>query len=133
MSMSSAPLILYQHGVNMLHHQWIDETGNVAFTVSEASNSPTLLIKLHREPEWAQLHQSILGPEKSWFYLGPNKQPGFVSEVGQAAPLALLHPSRVRNINGKLPQRGWSARTRGPLSLFGSSVSRKKNTMENLP
>lgn len=122
---------------------------------SQASNSPTLLIKLHREPEWAQLHQSILGPEKSWFYLGPNKQPGYVcygnnqtnhgmmekfrkrSWAGSSyviwfpcpctcdltliEALALLHPSRVRNINGKLPQRGWRSVECGLLIHFFAS------------
>jgi len=44
----------------------------------QVSKTPNPLIKLEREPEWAELHQPILGPDRSWFYLGPNNSPGYV-------------------------------------------------------
>ncbi|EKM79792.1 hypothetical protein AGABI1DRAFT_113076 [Agaricus bisporus var. burnettii JB137-S8] len=76
--MAPAPIVLYQYGDNMFSHRWLDDANNVAFTISEASHNPTLVIKLHREAKWAGLHPTMLGPEKSWYYLGPGNKAGYV-------------------------------------------------------
>ncbi|KAF5364264.1 hypothetical protein D9756_000102 [Leucocoprinus leucothites] len=98
--MAPAPLVLYQKGDNMFFHQWVDEAGSVAFSVTEASKSPNLVIKLHREPRWAQLHTSILGPEKSWFYLGPNQKPGYVCYGNNQTNLGMIEKFRKRKRDG---------------------------------
>jgi len=62
----------------MFHHRWTDDANNLAFSVSEADNTPNLVVKLHREPKWAQLHPAVLGPERSYFFLGPHRTPGYI-------------------------------------------------------
>lgn len=51
---------------------------HIKLKTPQASVHPTLVIKLHREHKWAELHSTMLGPEKSWFYLGPGNRPGYV-------------------------------------------------------
>ncbi|KXN88998.1 hypothetical protein AN958_06460 [Leucoagaricus sp. SymC.cos] len=94
--MAPASLVLYQYGDNMFHHRWVDEANSLAFYVTEAANSPNLVIKLHREPKWAQMHPSIMGPEKSWFYLGPGNIPGYVCYGNNPSHHGMMEKFRKR-------------------------------------
>lgn len=40
--------------------------------------SPNPIIRLTREAPWAQQHPSIMGPDNSFYYLGPENRPGYV-------------------------------------------------------
>jgi hypothetical protein len=48
------------------------------YTPSQVSGD-NKVFRLTREVPWSQQHQSIMGPDKSYIYLGPNNVPGHVA------------------------------------------------------
>jgi hypothetical protein len=44
----------------------------------QVEQTPNLVIKITREPQWSQLHPTIMGPNNSFFYFGPSITPGYV-------------------------------------------------------
>ena len=44
----------------------------------DADYQPNLVIQITRESQWSQQHPSIMGPDKSFFYFGPQTQAGYV-------------------------------------------------------
>jgi hypothetical protein len=75
-------------------------SANIVYSHSQADTTPNLVIKLHREPKWTQLHSSIMGPEKSWFYLGPSNQSGFVIYGNNQTHLNMMDKFRKRKRDG---------------------------------
>ncbi|KAJ7590280.1 hypothetical protein C8J56DRAFT_859705 [Mycena floridula] len=63
--------VLLQFGSDPFNSRYEDLEGRSVFSLSLASPSPTLIIRLTREPQWAQQHPGVMGPERSWFYFGP--------------------------------------------------------------
>jgi len=78
MSSSSAPHTLLQYGDDPLSHRFIDLEGRPAFTIQEVSRNPNAVVRLTREAAWSQQHPSIMGPDNSYFYLGPESTAGFI-------------------------------------------------------
>ncbi|KDR84250.1 hypothetical protein GALMADRAFT_220039 [Galerina marginata CBS 339.88] len=78
MSSSSGPYALLQYGDDPLSHRFIDHEGRAAFTIVIVSRSPNPVIRLTREPAWSQQHPSIMGPDNSYFYLGPESTSGYI-------------------------------------------------------
>jgi len=46
--------------------------------IAQVDRNPNSVLRLSREPEWSQQHPSIMGPENSFFYLGPESSAGYV-------------------------------------------------------
>ncbi|KAF8165896.1 hypothetical protein B0H34DRAFT_648921 [Crassisporium funariophilum] len=78
MSSSSGPYTLLQYGDNPLSHRFIDHAGRPAFTIAQVAQNPNPVIRLTREAAWSQQHPSIMGPDNSFFYLGPESTAGFI-------------------------------------------------------
>uniref|UniRef100_A0A8H7Y009 DUF6593 domain-containing protein n=1 Tax=Psilocybe cubensis TaxID=181762 RepID=A0A8H7Y009_PSICU len=69
--------VLYQYGDDPLSHRFVDTESRLAFTMSVARN-PNPVIRLTRESTWSQLHPSIMGPDNSFFYFGPESSSGYI-------------------------------------------------------
>lgn len=55
-----------------------DGSDRLACTVEEVGRNPNPIIRLTREAPWAQQHPSIMGPDNSFYYLGPQNRPGYI-------------------------------------------------------
>jgi len=70
---------LLQYDGDPLSHRFIDHEGRLAFTIQEVSRSPNPVIRLIREAAWSQQHRTIMGPDNSYFYLGPESTAGYIA------------------------------------------------------
>lgn len=61
---------------------------------SQASQYPTLVMKLTREAPWSQQHASIMGPSNSFFYFGPRTSPGYIVYGNNPLNLPMSHLMR---------------------------------------
>lgn len=62
-------------------------------TFGQVEERPNLVLKLIREPQWAQQHPDIMGPSSSFFYFGPSRTPGHFA-YGNSQPQPM--PSALR-------------------------------------
>ncbi|KII94720.1 hypothetical protein PLICRDRAFT_96541 [Plicaturopsis crispa FD-325 SS-3] len=79
----SGPYVLLQYGTDPFRARFEDLEGRAAFTVliylpRQVERTPNLVLKLIREPEWAQLQPEIMGPSASFFYFGPALSSGYI-------------------------------------------------------
>ncbi|KAF8733950.1 hypothetical protein AX14_003521 [Amanita brunnescens Koide BX004] len=74
----SQPQVLLQYGDNPFNLKMKDLEGRLACTVEEVGRTPNPIIRLTREAPWAQQHPSIMGPDNSYYYLGPENRPGYI-------------------------------------------------------
>ncbi|PPR03444.1 hypothetical protein CVT26_007860 [Gymnopilus dilepis] len=78
MSSSSGAHTLFQYGDDPLSHRFIDHEGRPAFTIHQVERYPNPVVRITREAEWAQQHPSIMGPDNSYLYLGPESTAGYI-------------------------------------------------------
>ncbi|KAH9939308.1 uncharacterized protein BXZ73DRAFT_99509 [Epithele typhae] len=72
----SSTHVLLQFSSDPWNARFEDQEGRLAFTVAMVDESPNLIMRVTREPPWAQQHPELMGPSKSFFYFGPNRTPG---------------------------------------------------------
>ncbi|KAF4619583.1 hypothetical protein D9613_004771 [Agrocybe pediades] len=78
MSSSNGVYALIQYGDDPFRHRFVDHESRPAFTIEEVDRTPNVILRLTRELEWSQQHPSIMGPDNSYFYMGPENAPGYV-------------------------------------------------------
>ncbi|TFK69414.1 hypothetical protein BDN72DRAFT_614355 [Pluteus cervinus] len=74
----STDYVLHQFGDDPFNNFYKDPEGRAAFTISPQAPNPNPVIRLTREAAWAQQHPSIMGPDNSYFYFGPENKPGYL-------------------------------------------------------
>ncbi|PFH48995.1 hypothetical protein AMATHDRAFT_81533 [Amanita thiersii Skay4041] len=70
--------VLLQFGANPFNMRLKDLDGRLACTVVGVGHDPNAIVRLTREAPWAQQHPTIMGPDNSFFYLGPESRPGYI-------------------------------------------------------
>ncbi|CAA7259401.1 unnamed protein product [Cyclocybe aegerita] len=76
--MPTASYTLLQFGDDPLRHRLVDSDGRDAFTIQEVAQNPNPVVRLTREAAWSQQHPDIMGPDNSFFYLGPESTAGYI-------------------------------------------------------
>uniref|UniRef100_A0A0W0FLR4 Uncharacterized protein n=1 Tax=Moniliophthora roreri TaxID=221103 RepID=A0A0W0FLR4_MONRR len=93
--------VLFQMGTDPFNSQYQDAEGRLAFTLSLASQHPNLVIRLTRETPWSTQHPTIMGPEKSYFYFGPQMTPGYVMYGNNHITIPMSHLCRIQREGSK--------------------------------
>ncbi|PPR06613.1 hypothetical protein CVT24_001720 [Panaeolus cyanescens] len=82
---SSNTYTLLQYGDDPLRHHFIDTENRPAFSMlttksslNQVAQDPNLVLRLTRETAWSSQHPSIMGPDNSFFYLGPESTAGYI-------------------------------------------------------
>ena len=44
----------------------------------QVAHDPNPVVRLIREGDWSQQHPTIMGPDNSYFYLGPESTAGYI-------------------------------------------------------
>ena len=57
---------------------------------------PNLVIKLTREATWSQQHPSIMGPNNSYFYFGPDTSSGYIMYGNNPTSHLMTHSIRQK-------------------------------------
>ncbi|KAF9266086.1 hypothetical protein L218DRAFT_971514 [Marasmius fiardii PR-910] len=86
----TAPCVLYQTGSDPYNSNYEDPEGRIAFTI------PNLVVRLTREALWASQHPTIMGPERSYFYFGPQVTAGYVMYGNNHITLPMSHLCRLQ-------------------------------------
>jgi len=63
---------------------------------------PNTVIRLVRDTAWIQQHPTVLGPDKSYFYLGPNNSLGYLIYGGGNIQLPMPYMLRPGKKEGSL-------------------------------
>ncbi|PFH46568.1 hypothetical protein AMATHDRAFT_50958 [Amanita thiersii Skay4041] len=71
--------VLLQYGDDPFDMKLMDLEGRVACTVARINHFFISAVRLTREASWAQQHPKITGPDYSYFYLGPDNSPGYIT------------------------------------------------------
>lgn len=91
--------ILTQYGDDPFNHHYRDRDNFSAFTIKRQESNPNPVIRMTRENAWAQLHSSIMGPENSFLYFGPNTIAGFVLYGSNSTPIQMAKCCRQNRAN----------------------------------
>ncbi|KAF8967461.1 hypothetical protein BDZ97DRAFT_1903351 [Flammula alnicola] len=91
------PYTLIQWGDDPLRHHYVDNEGRPAFTIN-----PNPVIRVTREAAWSQQHPSIMGPDNSYLYLGPESTPGYVVYGGNTTHISMTFFLRPGKREGSL-------------------------------
>ncbi|PPQ94800.1 hypothetical protein CVT25_007437 [Psilocybe cyanescens] len=107
----SGPFVLYQYGDDPLSHRFIDTENRLAFTMSVScrtcvARNPNPVIRLTREAAWSQQHPSVMGPDNSFFYLGPESSTGYIVYGGGRVHIPMNFFLRPGKRDGSLCQNG---------------------------
>ncbi|KAJ3906558.1 hypothetical protein F5879DRAFT_797391 [Lentinula edodes] len=90
----SGSYVLLQYGTDPFNNRYEDPEGRLAFSLSLASQSPNLVIRLARHIPWAQQYPNVMGPENAYFYFGPETSPGYIVYGNNRISLPMSHLSR---------------------------------------
>ncbi|KAF9523269.1 hypothetical protein CPB83DRAFT_887033 [Crepidotus variabilis] len=76
----NGPWILFQHGSDPQKHHYQDQENNLAYKLEEFTqkDDPNRVIRLARDVQWAQQRPTAMGPDNSYFYLGPENNIGYL-------------------------------------------------------
>ncbi|KAF9528044.1 hypothetical protein CPB83DRAFT_855232 [Crepidotus variabilis] len=74
------PWILYQYGDDSQKHRYLDQESKLAFTLQEfqQNEDPNRVIRLVRDGEWSARYPSVMGPDRSYFFMGPENNLGYI-------------------------------------------------------
>ncbi|KAE9404123.1 hypothetical protein BT96DRAFT_854082 [Gymnopus androsaceus JB14] len=89
----SGSYVLLQFGTDPFNSRYEDPEGRLAFSLSLASQSPNLVIRLARHTPWAQQLQAM-GPDNAYYYFGPETSPGYIVYGNNRISLPMPHMSR---------------------------------------
>ncbi|KAF9035913.1 hypothetical protein BJ165DRAFT_1355188 [Panaeolus papilionaceus] len=102
---SSNTYTLLQYGDDPLRHHFIDTENRPAFSMLVAQD-PNLVLRLTRETAWSSQHPSIMGPDNSFFYLGPESTAGFIIYGNNASNIPMNFFLRPGKREQSLAQSG---------------------------
>ncbi|KAK2464839.1 hypothetical protein APHAL10511_003138 [Amanita phalloides] len=91
--------VLLQYGDNPFDLKMKDLEGRLACTVEEVGRNPNPIVRLTREPLWAQQHPSIMGPDNSFYYLGPENRPGYIIYGNNPVHFPMVNLMKRKNDN----------------------------------
>ncbi|KZT06476.1 uncharacterized protein LAESUDRAFT_700298 [Laetiporus sulphureus 93-53] len=84
----TASHVLLQFSADPWNARFEDSERRKAFTVIMVEEDPNLIMRLTLEDEWSKQHNDIMGPNRSYFYFGPSRAPGFLV-YGNGSPLSM--------------------------------------------
>ncbi|EIW76263.1 hypothetical protein CONPUDRAFT_139678 [Coniophora puteana RWD-64-598 SS2] len=94
----SGPYILLQFGSDPFDYKLEDLEGRPAFTMY-VEGTPNVVMHIAREAEWRQQHTTIMGPDNSFLYFGPERMPGYMV-YGNGAQQPMTSSLRKKDSSG---------------------------------
>ncbi|KAH6912412.1 hypothetical protein BKA70DRAFT_1370058 [Coprinopsis sp. MPI-PUGE-AT-0042] len=86
---ASKDVVLRVYGDDPLAHRFADAEGTHAFS---ADRNPNTVVKISRDSAFTQKHLSIIGPDNSFLYLGPNNSGvGYALYGGNTTQFLMAH------------------------------------------
>ncbi|KAK2465892.1 hypothetical protein APHAL10511_001533 [Amanita phalloides] len=114
--------ILLQYGSNPFKWKMKDLDGRLACTVEDVGRNPNVIIRLTREMPWTQQHACIMGPDNSFYYLGPENRPGYIIYGSSPTHIPMVNLMKKKSIHST---------SRYFTTLGGKEYKWKKTTTNN--
>lgn len=76
---------------------WLSASPTSAVSGSQVERSPNPVVRVTREAAWSSQHPSIMGPDNSYLYLGPESTAGYIVYGGNKTHIPMnffLRPGR---------------------------------------